>query len=288
MNPGFLLPKERKLLHHFMMLHQDGFAWNDSKRGHFREDFFPPVDILIGIRNLVVEVDAKYIKGMLANPDVTASASMNRWIVSILMFHFTLVHVPGSHHGPDGLSRRRPQPGDKDEPEDDFEDWIDQVNGFMHFINPSPSSPTQRSSITSSPPISCYITDSTRSYLVDTKADPPRELPTPYTNIPRSEAASRSDCRLIHVQHWLKTLERPPDISDSEYKSFMRYCTEFFIAGETDRLWRKDPKGAHKIVIPLDRRLFLISAAHNDVGHHGFYATNALLSEQYWWPCLAQ
>src|SRR5277367_2582255 len=61
---------------------------------------------LIGIRNLIVEVDAKYIKGMLANPDIAPSASINRWIMSILIFHFELVHVPGSHHGPDGLSRR--------------------------------------------------------------------------------------------------------------------------------------------------------------------------------------
>lgn len=45
LNPGFLLPAERDLLHHFMMLHQDAFAWDDSERGHFREDFFPPVDM---------------------------------------------------------------------------------------------------------------------------------------------------------------------------------------------------------------------------------------------------
>jgi len=43
--PGFLWDEERNLLHHFMVLHQDGFAWNDSERGHFREDFFPPVEI---------------------------------------------------------------------------------------------------------------------------------------------------------------------------------------------------------------------------------------------------
>ena len=51
---------------------------------------------LIGVRNLVVEVDARYIKGMLANPDLAPSASMNRWIVSILLFHFTLIHIPGT------------------------------------------------------------------------------------------------------------------------------------------------------------------------------------------------
>src|SRR5271170_544295 len=44
-NSGFLLPAERDLLHYFMMVHNQGFAWETSERGHFREDFFPPVDI---------------------------------------------------------------------------------------------------------------------------------------------------------------------------------------------------------------------------------------------------
>jgi hypothetical protein len=59
---------------------------------------------LIGIRNLVVEVDARYIKGMLSNPDLSPGASINHWILSILTFHFILVHVPGTMHRPDGLS----------------------------------------------------------------------------------------------------------------------------------------------------------------------------------------
>jgi hypothetical protein len=41
----FLWPAERDLMHHFMCLQQDGFAWNDSECGHFREDFFPPVEM---------------------------------------------------------------------------------------------------------------------------------------------------------------------------------------------------------------------------------------------------
>ena len=41
----FLLAEERKLMHHFMMQQSHGFAWDDSERGSFREDFFPPVDI---------------------------------------------------------------------------------------------------------------------------------------------------------------------------------------------------------------------------------------------------
>jgi hypothetical protein len=30
-------------MHHFMMIHQDGFAWNETQKALFRKDFFPPV-----------------------------------------------------------------------------------------------------------------------------------------------------------------------------------------------------------------------------------------------------
>jgi hypothetical protein len=232
-----------------------------------------------------VEVDAKYIKGMLANPDIAPSASINRWILGILMFHFTLVHVPGTHHGPDGLSRRRPQPDDEEEPVDDFEDWIDQVNGFIHFINPLP---THIHSLTTSPPISIYISDTIQeeSQEQDEAPTAPTDPPTPYSVMPRSETAKAADLKLEKVQHWLETLERPDSLSDSEFKTFMRYCVEFFV--RNGRLWRKDTKGHHKAVVAQERRLFLIASAHNDVGHHGVYATNALLAERYWWPNMAQ
>jgi hypothetical protein len=43
-HPGeFLWPGERDLMHHFTSLQNEGFAWNDTQQGHFREDFFPPV-----------------------------------------------------------------------------------------------------------------------------------------------------------------------------------------------------------------------------------------------------
>jgi len=59
---------------------------------------------LLRVHNLVMEVDAHYIKEMLVNPDIQPSASINHWILLILTFHFTLVHVKGTLHGPDGLS----------------------------------------------------------------------------------------------------------------------------------------------------------------------------------------
>src|ERR1700677_2691529 len=73
---------------------------------------------------------------MLANPDIQPIASIDHWIVSILMFHFDLVHVAGIFHGPDGLSRCPRQPDNELEPDDnDFDDWIDNLNSFMHWIN---------------------------------------------------------------------------------------------------------------------------------------------------------
>jgi len=61
---------------------------------------------LIGVRKLIVETDASYIKGMLENPDMMPNATINRWIDNIKLFHFTLRHKNGATFGPDGLSRR--------------------------------------------------------------------------------------------------------------------------------------------------------------------------------------
>lgn len=80
---------------------------------------------LIGIKNFHVEVDAKYIKGMLNEPDLQPNATINRWIQGIMLFDFTLKHVPAdSHKGPDALSRRNPQPEDYEDFNDEFLDNI--------------------------------------------------------------------------------------------------------------------------------------------------------------------
>ena len=116
---------------------------------------------LIGVRKLVVETDAKYIKGMLDHPDMMPNATINRWIDEILMFQFTLRHKAGATFGPDGLSRRlrhdddvvhEPCSDDEEEeheipafevadatepqplPIEDFVDKIDTRGGYFHGI----------------------------------------------------------------------------------------------------------------------------------------------------------
>lgn len=65
------------------------------------------------IKYLVVEVGMHYIKGMINNPDLQPNATINCWIVGILLFPFELIHVSADKHiAPDSLSRRPPAPED--------------------------------------------------------------------------------------------------------------------------------------------------------------------------------
>jgi hypothetical protein len=50
---------------------------------------------LVGIKNLLVRVDAKYIKGMLNNPDIQPNATIDCWIAAILLFDLELEHTRG-------------------------------------------------------------------------------------------------------------------------------------------------------------------------------------------------
>ncbi|KAF9439922.1 hypothetical protein P691DRAFT_689288, partial [Macrolepiota fuliginosa MF-IS2] len=90
---------------------------------------------IIGVKNLVVEVDAKYIKGMINNPDIQPSVAVNWWISAILLFDFCLRHVPGCKHGLDGLLQCPQAPEDLQE-DNDYEQWINTTNSFA-LLHPS-------------------------------------------------------------------------------------------------------------------------------------------------------
>jgi len=88
---------------------------------------------IIGIRNLKVEIDMSYIKGILNNPDIQPGAAVNRWIVGIKLFHFELIHIPGTLHiGPDSLSHWAPSPT-YPVVDNDMDDWLDRTMGFASF-----------------------------------------------------------------------------------------------------------------------------------------------------------
>ena len=57
------------------------------------------------VRNLVVKVDAKYIKRMLNNPNLQLLATINYQIAAILLFLFMLKYIPGNNFPLDSLLR---------------------------------------------------------------------------------------------------------------------------------------------------------------------------------------
>jgi hypothetical protein len=71
-------------------------------------------------------------------------------------------------------------------------------------------------------------------------------------------------------------------MSNDEYSTFLRYCTEFFL--DSGKLWWKDSHGAHKIVAPPETRINIIRSAHDDIGHKMVFAMKSLIALRFWWP----
>ncbi len=84
---------------------------------------------IISLKNFHMEVDAKYIKGMISSPDMQPNAAMNRWIQGILLFNFTLIHIPGTKfQGPDTLSHQDLGENETPPPEEYDNSWLDEMS----------------------------------------------------------------------------------------------------------------------------------------------------------------
>jgi hypothetical protein len=225
---------------------------------------------IIGVKNLVVEVDAKYLKGMLNNPDIQPNATINQWIAGILLFDFKLVHVPANHHtAADGLSHRLPAPEDPPET-DDFEEWIDDSYGFfmelanwrpphlfpsaltMHplfteLIRPAISfaaiatSTSVAASVFAASVFAASIFAASASVAISASNTAASAFITEETaddesnDIPRSQRASAADDRLAEVEEYLQFLTCPQGLSNSDFRKFMQYSSGFFFSN--GKLW---------------------------------------------------
>jgi hypothetical protein len=238
----------------------------------------------IGVKKFVVEMDAKFIKGMLNSPALHPNDAINRWISAILLFDFDLVHVPADKHtGADGLSRRPHAPSDPptDDPEE-LEDWIDTNAGLFLELS-SPPSPLD-------PAPSVFLSLSPERYReIFNPPDPLRQLadsPDSESDvqIPRSVRAVLRDEKLDVIRTFLRTVTRPPGLDDSKYRQFIRQASDYFLAGDT--LFRKSRGGIRQNVPLPSRRYSLIKYAHDNLGHKGIYATTRNLLLRFWWPHL--
>ena len=278
--------------------------------------------LLIGCRKLVVETDAKYIHGMLNHPEMGPNATINRWIEKILMYHFELRHVAGKVFGPDGLSRREQQIGDElyppDEdageinkpPEliitkgankplkfDEFKEEIDMRGGYLQNLSKSiecfskelekarsqckMESKLMERHLQKNKGGATEVAQYTHALLLPENSTDTVEI---YSEEHRSATGKLQDKRLPSIKQWLKRpFVKPEGMTDKDYKHLVKTSRRFFV-DEEDRLYRRDPDGAHKLVVEKDKRMFMMKAAHDNLGHRGFYATKTLIGERFWWP----
>lgn len=228
---------------------------------------------LIGLKMFTVELDAKYVKGMLRNPDVHPNAAVNRWIAAILLFDFKLRHVPGEKHaGPDGLSRRVRVPEDvecMDETSEEVEEWLEEVLGCMIWSEEDLAW--------------VLISIATDKYLVLTAAEEHR-LDVLDPQIPLDNDTRQRDLELQMIQEFLNTLSFPSTLSAADRIRLTKRARQFFVRG--DRLWRKETTGRHQLIVFEKDRLRIMCEAHDKLGHKGFYSTRRTIADRFWWPSL--
>jgi transposase InsO family protein len=202
---------------------------------------------LAGVKNLYIEVDAKYIKDMLNNPDLQPNATLNRWIAGILLFDFTLVHIPAIHHkGPDALSRRPHAEDDSEVEEDEDDDWFEEA------------------------------------YLIFSKSNN-RSMPREgWTYLQQTQDFHHSDKILHQIHSFLSDLQIPKFSKEPQRKSFLNKVRRYFL--KNDKMWKHTPSRPLQVILDPKQRSRIIQLSHDDLGHRGIYSTFKTISLRFWWP----
>lgn len=281
---------------------------------------------VVGLPSFTVEVDAKYIRGMLNNPDIQPNNAMNRWIAGILLFDFNLVHVPGTQHGgPDRLSRRRAVVGEVEEKDDGWLERVLELGVWVttwreHGRGDVPFSDT--TSVTACP---ARELEDMKGHCVGARM--PRESKeqraeygegklegrmgehrescldlTPVSFLtfsileqvdddsdvsffPQSDQDRLVDARMARIMDFLTSGQVPTDLDDVSLKRFLHHASRFFI--KDGILWRRHVSGLHQHVVRnLQTRRTLLTQAHDQLGHKGFFTTRRHLTDRFWWPAI--
>jgi len=200
-------------------------------------------------------MDAKYIKGMINNPDMHPNATINRWIATILVFNFELIHVPAKNFkGPDGMLRRR-RTDDEGDVEEDPEDWVEEILMCGLWV-------------------AAALEDSVAGGILKEEATEEggvlvlaieKGISDEVEEIPRTAKAMESDDELRRIKTYLETLMKPAGVEESKLVGFLRKASRFFVKGR--RLWKKDTEGKHKLVVFGGERTKILKAVHDDLGH---------------------
>ncbi|KAE8239698.1 hypothetical protein A4X13_0g8112, partial [Tilletia indica] len=228
---------------------------------------------LWGTRVIVLS-DARFIKGMLANPELPNSA-MVRWLAYIMLFDIEVVHVKAKDNElADGLSRRPVQPDDEAVTDDDewLQDRLDDaplaamVDGpsFVDDLSPSPVSVNFFQLAVSLEDQECLAVDA---------ENPPSQLLT-------KEHQS--------VYDFLSSGKKPSHANDfHSNKAFIKLASQYFLVGKV--LWRRGGiEDAGRLVVDdVAERERLMRLAHEESGHKSVGATSRALELRFFWSKMA-
>ena len=139
-------------------------------------------------------------------------------ILAILIFHFKLIHIPGTMHSPDGLLRQPLQPNDEppdyEAEEEEVDNWIDHLYSFMHLINDSPIA-VQRQRHKR---VAAFKT-TVHSVFVNNFVEPTEF--SSYNGVPCSVKAQLKDDKMVKVIKFHNDLEWPMNMDDMTYNKFV-------------------------------------------------------------------
>ncbi|KIK12284.1 hypothetical protein PISMIDRAFT_18852 [Pisolithus microcarpus 441] len=153
------------------------------------------------------------------------NATINRWITSILLFNFKLVHVPAAKHAaPDGLSRRPKAEEDPEVDEEEYEDWVDECGAFTVELMNRRDPKSRLLHPTDIPPSEYYSPNTLpQDVAIFTTTE---ILPgTSESEIPRSKKAKKRDERLEVMREFLETKKPPDGLEEKEIESLVQLAT---------------------------------------------------------------
>jgi len=249
---------------------------------------------IIGARNLIVEVDASYISGMLKNPDMQPNATVNRWIVGIKLFDFELVHVPAERHSAaDGMSRREPVEGDEDEggtPEE-ADDWIDSLMSFaMETLNLRPISDQQIPFFCEGPEVNIQVPrtgDWSSNVVAAYMSSEDIGSPVPEGEYcPMTEATLHKNARITEIRNFLEHPELLTMSSRKDLFKIQEAASRFWVA--KGKLLKFTKTGKALIVPHEHQRVEILRQTHDTLGHKGAWTMMRNLRDRFWWPSLQE
>jgi hypothetical protein len=248
---------------------------------------------LIGIINLVIEVDAKYIKGMLNSPDQVPSATLNRWIEGILILPFTLRHVKAKNHGAaDGLSRRPKAEDDSSDGDTDDSERETMKNrpklkmeteteqhfegAFVMEIDEEEDAARIRY---------CSLASIEDDGIEPTHPHHTEEVAEKRTKW--SEWLGREEeMDFGATREFLGNYSQPNDLDPKYIRQFIEYTNRYFLQG--NRLYQRREDGLHQLVVKKTDRGAVLTACHDNLGHKGVEATVKAVANRFWWKGVAK